>query len=189
MTHLYVVFNCYHDGLSAYIPAIIMHLVVSPPVSIGLVYNLKIKFKEALYLGGFSYGEDLYMLDKINQSALGTFQDDIGIKIVELDPGWAVGELLVEKRHLSQGNHLHVGVFPAVASTTAVAGTIFSYPGQPFVAVSMSVSYIRAVNEGETVRAEAQARSQGKTASVWQVDCYNNDRKLVAVTTIDFRIL
>jgi len=129
------------------------------------------------------------VLDKINERAAGTFQDEVGIKIIEVDQGWAAGELLVEKRHLSQGQHLHAGMFPALASTTAVAGNIFSYPGQHFVAVSMSTSYIRAVDEGEIVRAEAQARSKGKTASVWQVDCYNKDRKLLAVMTIDFRIL
>ncbi len=130
------------------------------------------------------------MLDKINEAAIGTFQDEIGLKIVEVDQGWAVGELLVEKRHLSQGNHLHAGMFPALASSTAVAGMIVKYSFQrPFVVVSMSVSFIRAVDEGETVRIEAWARSQGKTSSVWQIDCYNKDRKLLAVITLDFRIL
>ncbi len=129
------------------------------------------------------------MLEKINERAAGTFQDEIGIRIIELDQGWAVGELLVEKRHLSQGNHLHVGMFTALASTTVTVGMIASYPGQPKVVVSMSANYIRAVDEGETVRAEAQARSRGKTSSVWQVDLYNKERKLLAVVTIDFRIL
>jgi hypothetical protein len=31
------------------------------------------------------------MLEKINQSAAGTFQDDIGIKIVELEKGMGSG--------------------------------------------------------------------------------------------------
>lgn len=129
------------------------------------------------------------MLDKINQAAAGTFQDDIGIKIVELEPGWAVGELLVEKRHLSQGNHLHAGVIPALSTTTVTAGMVASYPGQAMVAVSMSVNYLRAVNEGETVRAEATARTRGRTSSVWQLDFYNEQRKLLAVVTTEFRLL
>jgi uncharacterized protein (TIGR00369 family) len=131
----------------------------------------------------------LNMLEKINQSAAGTFQDDIGIKIVELEKGWAVGELLVEKRHLSQGNHLHAGVIPAISSTTVTAGMVATYPGQAMVAVSMSVNYLRAVNEGETVRAEAKARSRGRTAAVWQIDFYNEERKLLAVVTTEFRLL
>ena len=113
------------------------------------------------------------MLEKINQTAAGTFQDDIGIKIVELEPGWAVGELLVGKRHLSQGNHLHAGVIPAISSTTVTAGMVASYPGQAMVAVSMSVNYMRAVNEGETVRSESKARYRNRTSSVLQLDFYN----------------
>jgi acyl-coenzyme A thioesterase PaaI-like protein len=37
--------------------------------------------------------------------------------------------------------------------------------------------------------AEAKARSRGRTAAVWQIDFYNEERKLLALVTTEFRLL
>lgn len=128
------------------------------------------------------------MLDTFNQVIAGTYQELNGIRYTELDYGRAVGEFTIDSCHLNPNGYLHGAALVALADSVAMAGLIYSYDFTPATTTSLSISFIRSAQKG-IVRAEARILSQGKTASAWQVECFDYENNLLAVVQVNFCIL
>lgn len=119
----------------------------------------------------------------------GTFSDLLGIKILELRPGYCKGELSIRDNLKHPGGFLHGGVLMSLADTVASAGLVASLEdGQGFSTIELKINFLRVVKGGR-VMAEARCLHQGRRTSVWEVDVFNEENLLVAKATTSLMVL
>lgn len=128
------------------------------------------------------------MLDAFNKILEGSYQELNGIKYTKLDYGLAVGEMEIKGHHLNPNGTIHGGVLVTLADSVAMAGMIYTYEMNPATTTSLSISYLRTAKKGK-VQAEAKILSKGKYVSAWQVECWDQEKNLLAVLQVSFCLL
>jgi len=101
-----------------------------------------------------------------------TLMHPLGIRLLELGPGRALGELPVHDGVRTPLGAVHAGAIVALADTmaTSAALTVVNVPGQPErfpVAIDLAVQLVGNIQEGG-LRAESQVVHQGRTLVVVQ---------------------
>ena len=121
-----------------------------------------------------------------------TLMRHLGIRLVELSPGRAVGELPVRDGLRTPVGHVHAGAFVALADTMATSAALaaVNQPGEQErfpVAIDLSVQLVGNVQEG-TLRAESVVVHRGRTIVVVQtrVSEAGTGRLLVLMTSTHF---
>jgi len=106
--------------------------------------------------------------------ARAAFVRELGIRLVDLGPGWVETELLVEPRHMQQDGVVHAGVQATLAdhSAGAAAGTL-APEGHATLSVEFKIQLLRPAL-GERLRCRAEVLRPGRTlvateAWVWAV--------------------
>ena len=128
------------------------------------------------------------MLEEFNRILQGTYQDYNGITYTHLEQGRAGGELIIGPKHLNPNGAVHGAVLVALADSVAMAGCVYTYELLPATTTSLAISYIRAVRSGK-ITAEATCLSRGRTVSAWQVECKDDEDRLLAVVQINFALI
>lgn len=132
--------------------------------------------------------EGLKVQEIFNEVIKGTYQEYNGIKNTYFAKGKAIGTMEVRPHHLNPNGTIHGGALMTLADCIAMAGLVYTYDFNPAATTSLSISFLKTVKSGE-IRAEANILSQGKTASAWQVDCFDEDNNLLATVQVNFSLL
>lgn len=116
-----------------------------------------------------------------------SFIRELGIRLVDLGPGWVEAELAIEPRHLQQDGVVHAGVQATLAdhSAGAAAGTL-APEGHATLSVEFKIQLLRPAL-GERLRCRAQVVRPGRNivateARVWAV-AQSGEEKLVSQLT------
>lgn len=102
----------------------------------------------------------------------------VGIKLVELKPGYAKASLEITDQHLNPVNMVHGGVMFTLADFTFGAAAN-SYGGQVSVALNANISYFKSP-KGRILTAEAKEVSSNKKIAGYSIDIFDENKELIA---------
>jgi acyl-CoA thioesterase len=106
------------------------------------------------------------------------FAETVGVRLIEVSAGYAKAEMTVEDRHLNGLDMAHGGAIFTVADL-AFAAACNSH-GIDAVAVSVSISYLKAAAAGERLTAEAKEISVSRKLGTYQMTVYNESGAPIA---------
>jgi uncharacterized protein (TIGR00369 family) len=115
---------------------------------------------------------------EISREALkGTFPGDLGIELVEIEPGRVTARMAVDRRQLHPGGYVHGGAWTAFADTVAAWGTMRNLePGQDFTTVEMKTNVFTAARDGDVLLGTGEPLHIGRRTQVWEVRIHKGDR-------------
>jgi len=117
----------------------------------------------------------------------------LGYRVVRLDHALhsAETELEIREDHLSPAKKVHGGVVSAFMDYTCGAATFTTLGPKDFCStVELKVNYLRPINLGDTLRAEARVVFKGKRICVLHGFAYRKDQpEPVAMATATFNIV
>jgi uncharacterized protein (TIGR00369 family) len=113
----------------------------------------------------------------------------LGMKVAELDEGYARLVVPIEKRMDSILGGLHGGVLSSL-SDSAVAMALFTMikPGQKPVTVELNINYLKSI-QGNQAIAEAHIVSLGRTIAVGDVDITDGSGRLICKSRATYMII
>lgn len=105
-----------------------------------------------------------------------------GLRFVSASRDEVVAEWTIRAQHLQTYGIVHGGVHCGVIETLASVGAAIDVleHGRNAVGLENHTSFIRAVREGEHLRAVAKPLTRGRTTQVWEVEVRTDEGKLVA---------
>ena len=113
--------------------------------------------------------------------------DHLGIHPVAAGQGRAEFEMIVDGRHLRTLGLLHGGVTAALLDTAmGFAAVTIAPDGHHPVTIQINVNFVRAVSEGERLRASGEIRHSGRQTAVTFGEVRMADGKLAATATATF---
>lgn len=104
----------------------------------------------------------------------------VGLQLVSAEPGAAVMELAVERRHHNPMGALQGGILATLAD--GAMGYAFAAglgEGESFTTIGLHVDYVKGVQEG-TIRASARVVRRGRTIGLVECDVTDGDGSLLA---------
>lgn len=103
-----------------------------------------------------------------NEGAVGRLPGMVGVVLMSLEQGRAVGEMVIRPELLAQNGRLHAGTFVALADTMAGHATMAHLPdgATTFATVELKTNYLSTLTEG-VVQCEVTAQHLGRTTHVW----------------------
>jgi 1,4-dihydroxy-2-naphthoyl-CoA hydrolase len=115
---------------------------------------------------------------ELSRDALkGSFPGDLGIELVEIEPGRVTARMAVDRRQLHPGGYVHGGAWTAFADTVAAWGTMRNLePGQDFTTVEMKTNVFTAGREGDVLLATGEPLHVGRRTQVWEVRIHKGER-------------
>jgi len=106
------------------------------------------------------------------------FAETIGVRLIEVSAGYAKAEMTLEDKHLNGLDMAHGGAIFTVADL-AFAAACNSH-GIDAVAVSISISYLKAATAGQRLTAEAREISVSRKLGTYLMTVYNDQGDTVA---------
>ncbi len=104
-------------------------------------------------------------------------------KLESAAEGKAVMSATITETSLNPYSTAHGGFIFGLADTAA--GLACNTFGRPAMTVNANIEYLHAV-KGNKIIAEAKCIKNGKTISVYEVDIYDEDKRVVAKSTITY---
>ncbi len=101
-----------------------------------------------------------------------------GIEVLLAEPGYAKTRLPVKKEILNGHGKVHGGAYFTLADYTAALAS--NMLGTPTTAINGSISFLKAVREGE-LTAEAKTVKSGKRMTFMTVEIYDDKGNLAAI--------
>ena len=127
--------------------------------------------------------------ERFQRRIKGTFSELLGIRLLELKPGYVRGELPVRDSLKQPYGFLHGGAIATFADSLVAAGTSrLLAPGQTMTTIEFKVNFMAPVKDG-TVRGEATALHRGRRTMVWEVRITDGKDRLVALMSTAVMIL
>ncbi|MCI0370244.1 MAG: PaaI family thioesterase [candidate division NC10 bacterium] len=127
--------------------------------------------------------------ERFQRRIKGTFSELLGMRLLELKPGYVRGELPVRDSLKQPYGFLHGGAIATFADSLVAAGTgRLLAPGQTMTTIEFKVNFMAPVKDG-TVRGEATVLHQGRRTMVWEVRLTDAGNRLVALMTTAVMIL
>lgn len=120
-----------------------------------------------------------------------TFPGSLGVRILEAEPGRAVGVLEVGPTVLHPGGYAHGGALAGFGDTVAAWATFPALSaGENFTTIEFKANFVSGVREGR-LRAEASAVHRGRRTMVLEVRISTDDaaRRLVAIMIVTQAII
>jgi acyl-CoA thioesterase len=107
------------------------------------------------------------------------FNSWLGTELIEIKPGKAVLKMTVRKDMLNGFNRCHGGIIFSLADSAF--GFASNTGGEINVAVENSITYLKSVNEGDSLIADAEEISSGKTTGVYDITVSRTTGEKVAL--------
>ena len=111
------------------------------------------------------------------------FHHEIGLKILELGPDGAKGELVIHDKLLQPGGIVHGGVYCSIiesmASITGHVWLLSQHGSGTVVGVNNNTDFLRAISAG-TVYADTTPIHRGRRQQLWLTTITDADGRLVA---------
>jgi uncharacterized protein (TIGR00369 family) len=120
-----------------------------------------------------------------------TLDSVIGLEIDDLvEVGLRTARLPVVPAVCQPMGIVHGGVYAAIAESLASRGTADGVLdlGKVPLGMSNNTSFLRPVEIGSTVHAEARAIHRGRTTWLWDIDMRNDDGKLCATSRVTIAV-
>ncbi|MBQ9155670.1 MAG: PaaI family thioesterase [Eubacterium sp.] len=108
----------------------------------------------------------------------------IGIKILDVNEGWAKAELEIKPYHLNPIGSVHGGVLFALADS--VGGAAAWSRGQLVTTSNGSIEYLNAGRGAKKIFAEASELKAGKNLLTYDVKITNEENKLLCHVTLQY---
>jgi len=117
------------------------------------------------------------MFDKVNRED--TFSQRVGVKLVELLPGFARTTLAVTDESINIYKMAHGGAIFSIADQACeAAGNSF---GEPAVALQQNIHFLAAGKSGDFLEATAKVSHRSKRIGLIEFDVRNQEGLLVAI--------
>lgn len=100
------------------------------------------------------------------------FLVDVGIKLVDLGPGWCESLLRVEPRHLQHTGVVHAGVQSTIADHTAGAAAMTVTPADQIILTSEFKIHLLRAGLGDSLLCRAQVLKPGRAFHVVEAEVY-----------------
>jgi 1,4-dihydroxy-2-naphthoyl-CoA hydrolase len=113
----------------------------------------------------------------------------LGFQVVSIGDGEAVARFPIADRVRQRFGLVHGGAYAALAEMLATEATVAAVYEDGFAAMGMSneTSFLKGAR-GETITARARARHRGRTTWVWEVDHFDGEERLVAVSRVTIAV-
>jgi len=117
------------------------------------------------------------MFDKVNRED--TFSQRVGVKLVELLPGFARTTLAVTDESINIYKMAHGGAIFSIADQACeAAGNSF---GEPAVALQQNIHFLAAGKSGDFLEATAKVSHRSKRVGLIEFEVRNQEGLLVAI--------
>jgi len=116
------------------------------------------------------------VMEKLNNDP---FPNHLGVKVLELSPGYARVSLAVDDKMPNIHRITHGGVVFAVADVAR--GLASNSYGRDAVAINVNINFVRASKPGDTLTATAREEHRGRRTAGYRVTVEDQDERLVAV--------
>ena len=127
--------------------------------------------------------------ERFQRGIKGTFTEVLGMRLLELKPGYVRGELPVRDSLKQSYGFLHGGAIATFADSLVGTGTgRLLAPGQTMTTIEFKVNFMAPVKDG-IVRGEATALHRGRRTMVWEVRITDGEDRLVALMSTAVMIL
>lgn len=104
--------------------------------------------------------------------------ETLGIDVVELDPGYARTELTITEDLLNFHGTPHGGAIYSVADAAFAAAS--NSHGQTAVALETNISYLEAIDTGETITATAEETHVAGRTAEYEIEVSDDDGNRIA---------
>jgi len=110
----------------------------------------------------------------------------LGINFISLKKDCVEAELLITKDHLQPFGLMHGGVSLALAETVASVAAVLNCQSEDRgpVGVELSARHLKAVREGEIIRAVAAPEKIGQRIQSWQVRIYSGQELVTSASLL-----
>ncbi len=116
------------------------------------------------------------------------FAQTLGIRILQLRPGYAELGLAYQKRITQPYGFMHGGAIAALADTVAATAIhTLMEPEDKMVSIEMKVNYLAPVTKGRIV-AYAKVIHKGRKTAVTDVEIKNSDGELCAKSIVTYML-
>jgi acyl-CoA thioesterase len=106
------------------------------------------------------------------------FAEFVGVKIIQVEVGYALTELTITASHCNGAGVAHGGaIFTLADYAFAVASNA---GGEMSLAINVSISYFRAAKEGACLTAEAKEIASSRKLTTCNVDITDQENRLIA---------
>jgi uncharacterized protein (TIGR00369 family) len=111
------------------------------------------------------------------------FDSLYGLEVVELTDELARGRVIVRDELKQPAGLVHGGVYASIAESLASLGTGLAVyaDGKAAMGLSNQTSFLRPITHG-LIHAEARRKHRGRTTWVWEVEIFDDDRRLCVLT-------
>src|SRR3954454_17358318 len=113
----------------------------------------------------------------------------LGFEVLSVGEGTVEGRFPIADRVRQRFGLVHGGAYAALAEMLATEATVAAVYGEGFTAMGMSndTSFLKGAR-GESITARARARHRGRTTWVWEVDHFDGEERLVAVSRVTIAV-
>lgn len=125
------------------------------------------------------------IIDERNRSS--DFATNAGIRILQIEDGYACGELIIKKSHKNPVNAVHGGAIFTIADM--VGASAIAFCGHKVVTLDGNINFLNAAINVEKLVGEARIIKRGKTTIVANVDVTDEKGTLIASTTFTYYVL
>lgn len=112
------------------------------------------------------------------------FAKYLGIVTTKIQPGYAIGEMPVQKHHQNAIESVHGGCLFALADT--IGGAAAASRGDRMTTVSGSFHYLLPAIDCNVLIAAAQETKYGKKLAVYEVEISDEQERLIAKGTFTY---
>lgn len=128
-------------------------------------------------------------LDELNRTCQGCAVGHLGIHFTAQGENWLEASAVVDARTTQPFGLLHGGVSALLAETVASAAALLCAEShQTPVGTELNISHLKAVRAGK-VTARATPLHLGNSSHVWQVEQFNEQQQLCAVSRVSLKLL
>lgn len=108
----------------------------------------------------------------------------LGIKVYDVEEGRAKGTLTIRNEHMNVFGRAHGGILFTFGDH--IGGACGNTLGKKSVLIESSIQFIKGVNEGETVFAEARLTHKGKNIGRIDTRIWRGNEEVVAIMHMVF---
>ncbi len=110
----------------------------------------------------------------------------LGIEVYDLTEGHAKGKLTISREHINVFGTVHGGMLFTLADH--IGGACGNTLGKKSLLIESSIQFMKGVEEGETVFAEAKLTHKGKRIGRIETKIYRENEEIVAMMHMVFYI-
>lgn len=130
-------------------------------------------------------------LEEVNRRIHNTLPHHLGIEFTEIGPDFLKATLPIAPKAMQPMGVMHGGASAALAETVASAAGNYCVDQTLYACVGMelNINHLRPVKEGQVVEAVTRPLHLGKTTQVWDIQVYNQEKKLVSASRLTLAVL